>query len=227
MAADGESTPPGQARGGDRRGIDRRKTDRRAPVPPWRKPAALVAYGVVGTLLLVLGFRALGDDDEPSAVPTGGGEVVSAPAPVPTKESPPTQAAAPEPALNTADFERLTIEGDSARGRLVVAQLWCETPVPVAVRADTIESAVAVLVDTTGGQSVPGAECKWGGRDDPRRGDFILLVPPALAAEFSSAPVVMDGYVRRRRLIAQVEWIGKSRALALSTVGVFKGLARE
>jgi hypothetical protein len=224
--ADGEGTPPGETRGGDRRGIDRRKTDRRAPVPPWRKPPALVAYGVVGTLLLVSIIMALRDDESPAAVPAGGGEVVAAPSPVPTKQSP-VQPSAPEPALTTADFERLTIEGDSARGRRVVAQLWCEAPVPVAVRADTIESAVAALVDTTGGQSVPGAECKWGGRDDPRRGDFILLVPPALAGEFSSAPVIMDGYVRRRRLVAEVEWIGKSRALALSTVGVFKGLAQE
>jgi hypothetical protein len=184
-----------------------------------------VAYGVLGTLLLVSIIRGLGDDESPGQVPAGGGEVVSAPAPVPTRESP-VRATAPEPAQTTADFERLTIEGDRARGRLVVAQLWCETPVPVAVNADTIESAVAVLVDTTGGQSVPGARCKWGGRDDPRRGDFILLVPPTLATQFASAPVVMDGYVRRRRLIAQVEWIGKSRALALSTVGVFKGLAQ-
>jgi len=225
MAADGESTPPGETRGGDRRGTDRRKTDRRTPVPPWRRPPALVAYGVLGTLALVLALRAMGGDDPPAQVPSGGGEVVAAPSPVPTKESP-VQATAPEPAQTTGDFERLTLEGDRARGRLVVAQLWCETPVPVAVSADTIESAVAVLVDTTGGQSVPGAECKWGGQDDPRRGDFILLVPPALAGEFASAPVVMDGYVRRRRLVAHVEWIGKSRALALSTVGVFKGLAR-
>ena len=225
--ADEEQKGADEARRGDRRTTDRRKTDRRAPVPPWRRPAALVGYGVLGTLLLITVVRALGDDDDdPSSVP-GGGEVVAAPSPVPVTPSAPTQPAAPERALTTADFERLTIQGDAARGRRVVAQLYCEAPTPVAVQGDTVESAVAVMMDTTGGPRVPAAVCKWGARDDPRRGDFLLLVPPELARQFSSAPVTMDGFIRRRRLIAEVEWIGKSRALALRTVGVFRGLVPE
>lgn len=225
--ADAEQQGADEARRGDRRSNDRRKTDRRAPVPPWRRPMALVAYGVLGTLLLFAVVRALGDDEEEPPAIAAGGEVVDAPTPVPVVPSAPMQPAAPERALTTADFERLTIQGDAALGRRVVAQLYCEAPTPVAVQGDTIESMVAAMVDTTGGPRVPAAFCKWGARDDPRRGDFLLLVPPEMAGQFASAPVTMDGYIRRRRLIAEVEWIGKSRALALRTVGVFRGLVPE
>ena len=227
MAADAQG-PVEETRRGERRVADRRRSDRRAPVPAWRKPWALVAYGGAGTLLVLLMLGALGDDDDPSRPPPGGGEVVAAPPAVATTPAPPQPGAPPERALTTADFERLTIEGDAARGRRVVAQLYCETPAPVALQAgtDTMESALAVLVDTTGGPRVPAAECKWGRQNDPRRADFLLLVPPERADEFSSAPVITDGFVLRRRLIAHVEWIGKSRPLALRTVGVFRGLAR-
>jgi hypothetical protein len=227
MAADAQG-PVEETRRGERRVADRRRSDRRAPVPAWRTPWALVAYGVAGTLLVLLMLGALGEDDDPSRPPPGGGEVVAAPPAVATTPAPPQPGAPPERALTTADFERLTIEGDAARGRRVVAQLYCETPAPVALQAgtDTVESALAALVDTTGGPRVPAAECKWGSQDDPRRANFLLLVPPERADEFSSAPVTMDGFVRRRRLIAHVEWIGKSRPLALRTVGVFRGLAQ-
>ena len=112
-------------------------------------------------------------------------------------------------------------------GRLVRAQLFCDAPTQVALMAgvDTVESAIAPLVDRAA-QRVPAAECKWGQQDDARREDFLLLVPPDLAAEFGSQPVTLDGYIRRRKLLAQVEWIGRSRALSLQTVGIFRGLAR-
>jgi hypothetical protein len=88
---------------------------------------------------------------------------------------------------------------------------------------DSVDAAVAPLIEDG---RVPAAVCKWGSRDDPRRKDFLLLVPPAQAAQFSAAPVVMDGYVRRRHLVAQVEWVGDTRTLALRTAGVFRGLAQ-
>ena len=97
--------------------------------------------------------------------------------------------------------------------------------VAVQTSVDTVEAGVASLVDPQT-RSVPAAECKWGAQDDPRRQDFLLLVPPNLAADFASQPVVMDGYFRRRRVVAKVEWIGKSRALALQTVGIFRGAGR-
>jgi hypothetical protein len=219
-----EVTREGDRRGTDRRGVERRRGDRRAPPPPWRRPWALVAYGVAGTLLAVfLVNAALGDGDD--EVPKDETFVAAPPAaPVAAPAAP--ASAAPQPALGTEDFERLSIEGDAARGRVVQAQLFCDAPAPVALasNADTVEAAVAALVDAD--RRVPGAVCKWGRRDDPRREDFLLLVPPALAAQFSSAPVVMDGYVRRRHLVAEVEWLGKSNALALRTAGVFRGLTR-
>jgi hypothetical protein len=132
-----------------------------------------------------------------------------------------------EQALRTADFERLTLEGERARGRIVQAQLYCDAPTPVALSAssDTVEAAIAPLVDRAASR-VPGATCLWGAQDDPRREEFLLLVPPDLAQQFTSEPVTLDGYVRRRKVIANVEWIGKSRALSLQTVGIFRGLSR-
>lgn len=226
--ADDEATDTrgGDRRGTDRRNDDRRRQDRRAPPPPWRRPPALVAYGAVAALLVVFVLRGCGGDtprDVATAPP-----IAPAPPPVDTSHAPaPARNAPAEPAMATGDFERLTLEAEHARGRLVQAQLYCDAPANVAVQAsvDTVEAGVAQLVDPQT-HSVPAAECKWGAQDDPRRQDFLLLVPADLAAEFASQPVVADGYFRRRRVVAKVEWIGKSRALALQTVGVFRGLVR-
>jgi len=215
----------GQNRGGDRRGQDRRRTDRRTPVPWWRKPAAFAAYGAVAVLVLVMMRGCGGDDDKPASGTTAG---PIAPAPPAIETSPtPNRPGVVEPALTTADFERLTLEGQRAVGRVVRAQLFCDAPTPVALMAgvDTVEAAIAPLVDRAA-QRVPAAECKWGSQDDPRREDFLLLVPPQLASQFASQPVTLDGYIRRRRLLANVEWIGRSRALSLQTVGIFRGIGQ-
>jgi hypothetical protein len=214
----------GQNRGGDRRGQDRRRTDRRTPVPWWRKPAAFAAYGAVAVLVLVM-LRGCGSDDKRAASTTAG---PIAPAPPAIETAPtPTRPGVVESALTTADFERLTLEGQRAVGRVVRAQLFCDAPTPVALMAgvDTVEAAIAPLVDRAA-QRVPAAECKWGSQDDARREDFLLLVPPQLATQFASQPVTLDGYIRRRRLLANVEWIGRSRALSLQTVGIFRGIGR-
>ena len=224
----------GAARGGDRRGHDRRKSDRRAPVPPWRRPWALVAYGAAGALVLMMLVLSAGGDEEPEpgdradagdSAAGRRGDVVAAPPPVQTAPPAARPGAASEAAYGTEDFERLILEGDKARGKVVRAQLYCDNPTTVLVveGTDTVETAVAGLIDAD--RRIPAAECKWGRVNDPRREDFLLLIPPAMAGQFSSAPVVMDGYVRRRRLIADVEWVGKSRALAVRTAGVFRSLA--
>jgi hypothetical protein len=222
MADDGQARQ-GDNRGGDRRANDRRRTDRRAPLPPWRRPAAFAGYGAAGVLALVLVMRGCGGGDD---TPTPTGPI--APAPPPIATTPPTPPHGPvEQALRTADFERLTLEGERARGRIVQAQLYCDAPTPVALSSstDTVEASIAPLVDRAASR-VPGATCLWGAQDDPRREEFLLLVPPDLAQQFTSEPVTLDGYVRRRKVIANVEWIGKSRALALQTVGIFRGLSR-
>lgn len=221
--ADDRQERAGDNRGGDRRGSDRRRVDRRAPPPPWRTPWAFAAYGAVAVLALVFLARGCGKDEAP--MPTG--PIAPAPPPIATAPAAPHPQGVVESAMTTADFERLTIEGERARGKIVKAQLYCEAPVSVALMSttDTVEAAVAPLVDRAENR-VPGATCLWGNQDDPRREEFLLLVPPELAAQFASQPVALDGYVRRRRVIANVEWIGKSRALALQTVGIFRGLSR-
>jgi hypothetical protein len=211
----------GDNRGGDRRGNDRRRLERRAPPPAWRRPWAYASYGALGVLALVVVLRGCGGHDTPT--PTG--PIAPAPAPIATTPTP-AQPGRVEPAMTTADFERLTLEGERARGRIVQAQLWCETSTPVALSSstDTVEAAIAPLVDRATSH-VPGATCLWGAKNDSRREEFLLLVPPNLAAEFASQPVALDGFVDRRHVVAKVEWIGKSRALALATVGIFRGLS--
>lgn len=222
MADDGQQRQ-GDNRGGDRRANDRRRLERRAPPPPWRRPAAFAAYGAVGVLALVFMLRGCGGSDD---TPTPTGPIAPAPPAIATTPSTPQQGPVQQ-ALRTADFERLTLEGERARGRIVQAQLYCDAPAPVSLSSssDTVEAAIAPLVDRAASR-VPGATCLWGAQDDPRREEFLLLVPPDLAQQFTSEPVTLDGYVRRRKVVANVEWIGKSRALALQTVGIFRGISR-
>lgn len=210
----------GDRRGPDRRGGDRRAVERRTPPPVWRRPWALVSYGVLGALALVFAVDAMsGDDDGPPQ-----GAVIAAGPVAPAADSTPAPAAAkpPQDAFATADFERLVIEGQEARGRRVRTELYCDTPDPVALRQGipNAESAILALRDSTG--RVPGADCKWGARGDERRQDFLLLVPADLADDFAAAPVTTDEFVRRRRLLAEVEWIGRSEIVALRTVGVLR-----
>lgn len=222
--ADAGEVPAGDKRGGDRRGSDRRRVERRAPAPPWRRPWAFAAYGATAMLVLFLLRGCGGHEDQP---PNPTGPVARAPAPLDTAHTP-RQTGAVEDAMTTGDYERLTLEGERAVGRIVKAQLYCEAPAQVALEtatADTVEAPIAALTDTLT-HRVSAADCKWGSQDDPRREDFLLLVPAQLATEFASQPVAVDGFVRRRRLIARVEWIGRSRALALQTVGIFRGLSR-
>jgi hypothetical protein len=206
---------------GDRRGTDRRRTERRNPPPLWRRPAAFALYGAVGVLLLFALTR--GHKQDPASADL----TPVAPAPPPRDTAGvPVEPGTVQDAMRTADFERLSLEGERATGRVVRAQLYCDAPTPVALQSssDTVEAAILPLVDSAS-QRVPAAECLWGAQDDPRRGEFLLLVPPSLAAQFAAQPVLMDGFVRRRRVVAQVAWVGKSRALALQTVGIYRGSA--
>jgi hypothetical protein len=210
-----ETTGSGERRGKDRRKNDRRRTDRRLPSPWWRRPWALVAYGVVGTLLVVLLFNR----SRPPQIPAGGEEAVTtAPPGTPVAESPPPAPTAPvENARRMADHERLMAEGDAAKGRILHVELYCSSISPVALRGvQPVESSIVELADA--GSRVPAAECKWGPpRGTEARADVLLLVPPHLAEAFADAPTVDDGFVRRRRIEGSAEWVGRSEALALRT----------
>lgn len=213
---------PQQApRAGDRRGTDRRRVERRAPPPPWRKPWALVAYGVVGTLALVLLVNAM-NDDEPAAPRDE--TLVERQAKGATQvepTDPAVAAAGPEDAYGTAGFERLVVEGEGAVGKIVRTELFCAPPQNFTIVAGhTAPRSVASLIQ--GGQ-VPAALCKWGPSGEPRREDLLLLVPPGpLGDEFAAAPVVTDNFVERRRVVAEVEWVGSSETLALRTAAVLR-----
>jgi hypothetical protein len=101
--------------------------------------------------------------------------------------------------------------------------MFCEAPGNyTVVSADTVSRAVAGLIQEG---RVPAAECKWGPAGEAQRENFLLLVPPALAGEFAATPVVTDAFVERHRVVAELEWVGRSKALALRTAGVFRGLA--
>lgn len=211
--------PPNQEnppRGGDRRGGDRRRDDRRTPLPPWRRPWAFVAYGVAGALLLLLLLN-LGDDEEEAAAPVQ--LTTASPVPGVDTTTAAASAAAPVEASGAAGYERLLAEGERAMGQRVRTELFCEPIKPVQLRAEgTISASVAALADANG--RVPGAECRWGeGTSVP---DFLLLVPSALAEQFAAAPEVSQGFIQRRRVRAELEWIGRSEALALRNAGVLR-----
>jgi len=210
----------------DRRGGDRRNVERRAPLPPWRRPWAYVGYGVLSGLVLVGAYR-LTRPAEPK--PQGDAVLVTPPEAPTTNVAPPAtqprpSGQPPQAAYSTADFERLMLEGPRAVGRTVRAELYCAQPATYQVRSNVQAEAVVAALASQG--RVPAAECKWGGRDDARRQDFLLLVPPELAATFAAAPLTSDEYQRRRHVVANLEWIGRSEALSLRTAGVFRGVAR-
>jgi hypothetical protein len=191
----------------------------------WRRPWALVGYGVVGTLLLVLLVSRTGDGTE-EPLPQAGTEVRTAPARAPVQEPDAAIAAAPvQDARSAADFERLVAEGDAAVGQRIRVNLYCESIRSILLRpVEQLESGVAALADAS--SRVPGAECKWGERTDTSREDFLLLVPPDRAEAFANAPAVQDGFVRRKQVEAEVEWLGRSDALHLRTAGVLVTMLR-
>ncbi|HEV2131377.1 MAG TPA: hypothetical protein VGR27_09765 [Longimicrobiaceae bacterium] len=215
----------GGGRQGDRRKGDRRGVERRAPPPVWRRPWALVAYGVLGTLLLVLLVnRSGGETEEP--LRQAGTEIRTTPARTPVQARDPAAAAAPvQDARSAADFERLVAEGDAAVGQRIRVNLYCESIRTISLRSvEEMESGIAALADAS--NRVPGAECKWGERTDTSREDFLLLVPPDRAEVFANTPTVQDGFVRRKQVEAEVEWLGRSDALHLRTAGVLVTMLR-
>lgn len=212
-------TPDSASRyGGDRRAKDRRKSDRRqegrrAPPPPWRRPSAFVAYGVVVTLVLVALLT--GEDESVAEFPGGSGPGSTAVAASPIPQAAPGSTI--RQAFSVAEFERLVAEGDAAVGAIVQAELFCGSIAPMALRQiEGIDPALSALADAD--NRVPAAECRWS--REARSSDFLLVVPPDLAVEFASGPEVELNFVRRRRVAADVYWLGRSEGLALRMAGI-------
>jgi len=179
----------------------------------------------VGALALVMLLNGLGGDDpEPVRDET----LVEKQADGVTGVDPanPTVAAAgPEDAYGAAGFERLVVQGEGAVGKIVRAEVYCEASQNFTViQGHTAPRSVASLIQEG---RVPAARCRWGAPSEPRREEFVLIIPPPLAEEFATAAVVKDGFVERRRLFAEMEWVGRSETLALRTAGVFRGLVPQ
>jgi hypothetical protein len=213
----------GDPRGGDRRRKDRRRNDRRTPPPWWRRPPALIAYGVLGTLVIVLFLNR----SRPPGIPAGGPDEITTAAPgAPVAASPASASpdAPPVDAYRMADHERLVAEGDDARGRWIRVELYCGTISSMSLRGvDRMERQISELADAN--NRVPAAECKWGvAQNGAPRADVLLLIPPGSAEAFANAPVVDDGFVPRRRVVGTAEWIGRSEAMALRTALVLREL---
>lgn len=209
---------PSAERGADRRGQDRRNLERRTPAPPWRRPWAYVGYGVLASLLLVMLMRMF-DEDEPELDASDLTTAKAAPA-VDTTRSAASTAPMRE-AMGTGEYERLVAQGEAALGQRVVTVLFCEQVNSIALQKDeAVNASIASLADAN--KQVPGAECKWGG--DNGAPDFLLIVPPDLAPRFAAAPVAQQGFVRRRQVRAELEWVGRSEALALRNVGVLRAV---
>lgn len=200
-----------------RRGGDRRRPDRRAAAPLWRRPWAYAAYGVLAALVLVLLFNP-GGDDEPEGDPTL--TTTSGTPEVDTTRSVAATSPSRE-AMGAGEYERLVAEGEAAVGQRVTTHLYCEAVSSIALQSDAVVTeSVAAVSDATG--RVPGAECRWGeGADAP---ELLLLVPPALATTFAAAPEVQQSFIRRRSVRAEIEWIGRSEALALRNVAVLRAM---
>jgi hypothetical protein len=212
-----EAAEPQRGAGGDRRGVDRRRQDRRGEerrtaLPLWRRPQAYVAYGVVGALVLVLLFTSVGrrgEDPQAQAAAVERSLAMDAPAPAataPVREAP-----------TLAQYQSLIAEGESAVGQRVRTVLFCGSISPVTVRdVERPNASLAALTDGDG--RVAAAECRWSA--DARSSDFLLVVPPELAETFGHAPEVELNFVRRRRIPAEIEWLGRSEALSLRNAGI-------
>jgi hypothetical protein len=197
--------------GSDRRGRERRARDRRAP--------ALVSYGLLGALGLVSLWNVTASRPSPA--------VEEEPLAMEERREPQQQIIETQPsggveeAFGAEGFARLMVEGDAAQGRLVRAELFCGPATHFTViQSHPATRSVAALIQEG---RVPAAECKWGQRSEGQsRPDFLLLIPPEGADAFASAPVVTDSYVERRRVVAELEWVGRTEHLALRTAGVLR-----
>jgi hypothetical protein len=215
------SPSKGDRRGANRRNNDRRRLDRRLPAPWWRRPPVLVSIGAVGMLLLVLMTGVLQSRDPQQ--PRTDEALLTDTARVQPEVLPHVGPA--EDALTSADFDRLMAEGETAIGRLVRVELYCNAINQTSVRnMESAPASLQVMVDV-GSTKVPAAECRWGPRNpDVRRDDLMLVVPTDMAEAFAQRPVVEDGFVRRRQVHAEIEWLGRSEALALRPAGILREL---
>jgi hypothetical protein len=173
----------------------------------------------VGTFLLVMLVRGAGDDADPIAQES----IIADPAasePV-AQTLPPVETT--RTAYTLAEFEQLLAEGETAVGQVVRTELFCGSITPVTVRQGDNANANPTLVSLTDSQGrVGGAECRWS--DEARNSDFLLVIPSGLAEEFARMPEVEMNFVRRRRVPAQVEWLGRSEELSLRTAGVLRAI---
>src|SRR5690606_2863882 len=126
-------------------------------------------------------------------------------------------------AYGTAGFERLLAEGEGAVGLRVRTTLYGEPIRSAGLRrgsGSVTPQSVLATADAAG--RVPAAERRWG--NDASAPELLLIVPPEAAARFATMPQVEQSFVLRREVPAEVEWIGRSEALALRNVAVLRAI---
>lgn len=161
----------------------------------------------------------LGNGKEPAG--SGASPATAAASPGPSRVPATAAPAAVREAFTLAAYEALIAEGDRATGILVSTELFCGSINSVATR-DVPAAHPLLLALTDADHRVPAAECRWG--REASSSDFLLIVPPELAIDFTEAPQEEVQFTRRRRVQARVEWLGRSEALALRYTGVLRAI---
>src|SRR5690606_3845554 len=109
-------------------------------------------------------------------------------------------------AYSADDLEALIAEGNDAVGQVVRTDLFCGPISSIAVR-DVEEGHEALKALTSADGRIAAAECRWS--REAGSSDLTLVVPPALVEAFTGAPEEELNFVRRRRIPAQLEWLGR------------------
>lgn len=210
----------GDRRHADRRGAQRRRNDRRALAPPWRRPAAYIAYGVASSLLAIVGFRGIVWPTTRTPPSPTRLEAIAVPASA-EGGTPTTAPTNTRDGRSVSEYEILLAEGESALGQVVRTDLYCQTISQMSLRqSPTTGHRLNEVADSEGRVGV--AECRWG--DASRGADFFLVIPSDLAASFTEIPEEEMSFVLRRKVAARVEWLGRSEALSLRTAGILRAL---
>ena len=210
--ADQIQNEPRDRRKGDRRGGGRRSGDGGFPRPT---PIQATA-GVLGLILLVIIVRSFGGSEDPVPqiiVTQPGDSELGGPG------APAHPSAATREIYTAAEFEGLLAEGDAAVGQTIRTELYCGSISQVTIRqVEPMNQSLAQLAGADG--RVAAAECRW--TRDGLAAEMLLIVPPALAEDFARAPEIEINFVNRRRVPAEIEWLGRSGELSLRNAAILR-----
>lgn len=209
----------------DRRRRDRRRTGRRQSERPWwrNRRGAIILGGLAlaGVVLLSLENRQW----DPTSVPSVDPDTLSPTVHYEEGTAERLDRARVDSirhALAGAGFEELIAAGVTASGVVTEAPLVCDSVRRIRLLDD--EEPYPTLVAMADSGRVPAAECRWVSPGETQPAPFLLLIPAGLVSAFDSIPETAVGFVPRRRLRAEIEWIGTRRAIALRAGGILRAI---